>query len=262
MSLRIGAPKQYILRLYPWNPLGIRLGVGPERESHVSDNFFHADGLMGLAEGLGPEPKLGQEPADAASVIVDAVDRFEDLTIVAVGPLTNLAAAERRKPGTLRRARDILVMGGGFAKGNVKPWAEFNFWCDADAAHEVFRSAAHAVVFPLDVTERLCFRSEHVDRMGAPGPRAEWMRAALVKYAAQAEEWKNRCVFIHDPFPVAFLLRPSTFRLERVGLDVEGDASPEAGRSRLVPGGLANAWRPLDVDEALFDTYMCMHIYI
>eukprot|EP00445_Apocalathium_hangoei_P024085 CAMPEP_0203919092 /NCGR_PEP_ID=MMETSP0359-20131031/59562_1 /ASSEMBLY_ACC=CAM_ASM_000338 /TAXON_ID=268821 /ORGANISM="Scrippsiella Hangoei, Strain SHTV-5" /LENGTH=358 /DNA_ID=CAMNT_0050846307 /DNA_START=17 /DNA_END=1093 /DNA_ORIENTATION=+ len=232
----------------------VTLGVGVTEAHRQSDGFMGGDGLQGHSALL-PEVSLGDDPIlDAGRVIVDAVDRFgPDLAIVAIGPLGNLAAAERLRPGLLSTVRDLLIMGGAVVGGNVKPYAEFNFWYDAPSAKAVLAAATHAVLFPLDVTSELCFGGEYTDRLlwEAPGAASHFLSAIRSSAERQSHEWGVRCLFMHDAHPVGFLLEPELFSVVRRSMDVAlGD---EEGKSFLVPGGRPNVWQAVKQDEKLFE---------
>jgi len=234
---------------------GANASVGVGKEPHrESDGFMGQDGLNGLAGAL-PPVALAQEVPDAADVILEAIDRFgSELALVSVGPLTNLAVAERRRPGALARVRDLLIMGGAIAGGNVKAYAEFNFWYDAPSVKAVLASVAHAVLFTLDVTEQLCFRGNYTDLLvsEAPGAQSEMLRSLAAAAAAQSREWGQRCLFLHDVMPVGFLLDPAMFQVARANIDISVGPEKE-GHTFLVPLGRPNAWYAVSAAPVLFD---------
>ncbi|MBN4914129.1 nucleoside hydrolase, partial [Staphylococcus sp. EG-SA-13] len=78
----------------------------------------------------------------------------EPITLVATGPLTNVAMALIQEPKIAHNIEEIVIMGGG-TFGNWTPTAEFNIWVDAEAAKKVFESGIPVVVFGLDVTHQL-----------------------------------------------------------------------------------------------------------
>lgn len=108
------------------------------REPHTA-HWFH--GQDGLSDRGYPAPNRAAASRDATAAIVEAAHATEGLTIVTLGPLTNLALALRADPSIAQRVQRCVVMGGAAnVVGNVTPAAEYNIWCDPEAAREVIRS--------------------------------------------------------------------------------------------------------------------------
>lgn len=188
------------------------------------------DGLGGVELGAGG-PMRRPEARHAVDFLAHALlDAAPDtLTLIAVGPLTNLALAEIQHPGVLRRARDVLVMGGAaFRRGNITPHAEFNFYADPVAAHVVLGAGARLAVFGLDVTEQAVLSPPWIEALGAGASRcAQAARAMLHAYAARER-------LLHDVCPVAYALDPSLFEALGQELSVDWGAGPTEGRLRAV----------------------------
>ncbi len=138
------------------------------------------------------------------------------VTIIAVGPLTNLALAEIKHPGLLQRAKSLLVMGGAaFVPGNITPCAEFNFYADALAAHNVMSAGVEVQLFGLDVTRKTAMPDEWIASLAALNTRCgRAAHAMLQAYAAQEPR-------LHDVCPVAYLLDPTLFSGELCSVSVD-----------------------------------------
>src|SRR5439155_22015000 len=185
-------------------------------------------GLGGAVLPLQREP----EARHAVDFIADTLLRAQPgtITLIAVGPLTNLALAEIKHAGVLRRARALLVMGGAaFRRGNVTPHAEFNFWADPLAAHVVVGAGAPLTVFGLDVTEQAKMSPEWIESLAElPGRSAQAAHAMLSGY-------KTKEHLLHDACPVAYAIEPALFEGELHRLSVDWSAGETEGRLLASP---------------------------
>jgi len=169
-------------------------------------------------------------PAHATQFMVETLRNAPagSITVVAVGPLTNLAVAEIMHPGILRRARSLLVMGGAaFCPGNITPSAEFNFYADPLAAHIVMHAGIEVKLFGLDVTSKAIMSTEWIasfeELHSTCGTAA---RTMLCAYA-------NRDPLLHDACPVAYLLDPAIFSGESCSVEVSWQNGPSEGHTTV-----------------------------
>ena len=122
------------------------------REQIVAGNIHGASGLDG--PNL-PPPTMEPVATHAVDLIIQEVLAAPDeIILVPVGPLTNIASALVREPGLVPRIKGIVLMGGGVTKGNTTPVAEFNIYADPEAAHVVFSSGIPLTMIGLDVTHQ------------------------------------------------------------------------------------------------------------
>ena len=148
----------------------------PLARSLVTAEEVHgSDGLAGITRLDGwhrPDTSRQLARGSAVDVMLDEIKRStEPLTVIALGPLTNIAAAITRDPAAMRRISSLVVMGGSlYAGGNVTPYAEFNFYVDPEAADAVLAAGLPLTLVPLDVTHQLVVRERN--HRGAP-PGAE-----------------------------------------------------------------------------------------
>ena len=111
----------------------------PLRREHQSAHWFH--GRDGLGDHGYPAPRRAAEKQPASDAIVATIEANPGLVLVTLGPLTNVALALQRKPGIAEKVGRCVVMGGApCCEGNVTPAAEYNIWCDPEAARIVLRS--------------------------------------------------------------------------------------------------------------------------
>jgi inosine-uridine nucleoside N-ribohydrolase len=184
-------------------------------------------------------------PAQGAPVNRHAVDFLadkireadRDVTLVPVGPLTNVALLLALHPDA--RPERIVLMGGAIAEGNVTPAAEFNIWCDPEAAARVFASGIDVTMVGLDVTHKALFTTSHIGRLAG---RVGEMVTELLRFYDRF----HREVYgfdgspIHDAVAVAHVLRPDL--LETKHLNVEIDVESDLSRGRTV----VDLWRRTD----------------
>lgn len=112
----------------------------PLLREHVDARFFHGEDGMG---GLNlPPPQLEAQPKHAVDAVIETIHSAPgEITLVTLGPLSNIAAALLKEPTTASEVRDVYVMGGAAnTVGNITPSAEYNIWCDPEAARIVFHS--------------------------------------------------------------------------------------------------------------------------
>lgn len=176
---------------------------------------------------------LGDEVADDAGVpeqsesAVDALLRLSrrhagELTVVATGPLTNIAAALIADPGFAERIR-LVFMGGTVSEpGNVSPTAEFNIWHDPEAADLVVASGVDYTMVGLDATHRARFTREHLARLEAAG-EALAFTVRLMKFYFGSYNHFHRAdaVPLHDPLAVGAALDPEYLTLAEGTVFVE-----------------------------------------
>jgi len=192
-------------------------------------NLVHGeDGLGGVALPLA-RPVEALHAVDHLAHLLQQ-EPAGSLTVIAVGPLTNLAMVEVKHPGLLRRARALLVMGGAaFRRGNVTEAAEFNFFVDPSAASVVLNAGAATTLFGLDVTQQAAMGKDWIASFGELGTRTGTaVQAMLAAYAF-------RDPLLHDACPVAYALQPQLFRGRVLKVDVERAHGAEEGRLRVLP---------------------------
>jgi purine nucleosidase len=194
------------------------------------------------AQGLGDHDDLPPPPAQAPSrrALLDALARADGpVTVITLGPLTNLALALRQDPALVRkRVTRHVMMGGNVAEaGNTGPFSEFNVWCDPEAADEVLRAELGTEMVGLDVTRRLVLPAAAVARLARHAdPDARWLGRLLGFYVRFHEEYEGlHGAVINDPLAVALALEPGWGRAESHVLAVNlGDGDD---RGRTAPGG-------------------------
>jgi inosine-uridine nucleoside N-ribohydrolase len=235
-----------------------RLGRGAEaplKRALITAGHVHGeDGLGNLHRFVEPDgrlryplPSTPLEMRPGADLILETVDRFgPDLTVVALGPLTNLALALERDARRLGRAGRLVIMGGAVATpGNVTPAAEFNFYVDPEAAAAVFEAGLPLELVPLDVTRQVVL-SPHTlsERIGrSPGAVARFIADFTLHGFAFGSD--DGGIVMHDPLAMGVALDPSLVGFEELRVDIECEGRVTRGLSladrRPIPGHLKRA---------------------
>jgi inosine-uridine nucleoside N-ribohydrolase len=155
------------------------------------------------------------------------------VTLVPLGPLTNVALLLAERPEAAERIERIVLMGGAIAEGNMTPSAEFNIWVDPEAAAHVFASGLDVTMVGLDVTNRAVLTAAHADRLRRQGPVGEAVAAMLDFYGAfYREAYDHGGCPVHDALAVAHVIRPGLVETQR--RHVEVDVSDGICRGRTV----------------------------
>ena len=191
-------------------------------------------------------------PTEAVSYLVDTVARHPgEITLVAVGPLTNAALALRRDPAFAGRLRSLVFMGGNArVPGNVTPAAEFNFWFDPEAAAEVLGAAfPRVVMFGLDITNHAPLHRPLFERMvAADTPLTRLMRHDMGPAFARGPGVTQ---YVWDCITAAWLIDPSVVtRSERLPIRVETAFGPSYGGSSVdSEGSVVEVMTDLDLER-------------
>jgi inosine-uridine nucleoside N-ribohydrolase len=195
----------------------------------VRDPFVaaHVHGRTGL-DG----PKL--PPAQGSPLGAHAVDFLAEhahgSTLVAVGPLTNVALFLAMRPEA--RPDRIVLMGGAIAEGNITPAAEFNIWADPEAAARVFASGIDVTMVGLDVTHKALLRPEHADELRGSG-RAGKLVAELFDFYHRfhRETYNLPGSPVHDALALAYLVETALLEVERLHVAVDCESQLCRGRT-------------------------------
>jgi len=184
---------------------------------------FH--GNTGLRDAVLPEPKMKVDKRGAVELIVDEVNRLgKDITLVAVGPLTNIAAAILSDPTIPTKIGGLVIMGGAFGltpygSGNANAVAEFNIWHDPEAAKLVFDSGTPIVCTGLDVTTHPSNRLSKDTYNEAVAMKTK--RTQLIQGLCGAIVERYNGFNLHDPMAMAFVADSTIFKREKYRVNVE-----------------------------------------
>lgn len=241
--------------------LGLAVPVHPGAEFPLRHRYpypttFHGESGLDSAGADLPPAKREADPLPAAEAIIALVDRHPgEITLVAIGPMTNLALALMRRPDLAQKLRQVVFMGGSTGAGNVTPAAEFNIWADPEAADIVFRSGVPLVMFGLNVTHQTEFGRHDLAALRSagdgPNPFADIMQYYCDVHHAHAGQDAPGAP-LHDPCAIAYLVEPALFRLEPHDGHVVVTEGTECGRTVVVPRDQSNArGRALEVAVAV-----------
>lgn len=204
---------------------------------------IHGDDGLGDIGPRGPEGRSLDARAASRFIVETLRAHPGEVTLVAVGPMTNLARALDEDPAVALLAKQVIAMGGAFGiggvTGNVTPAAEANMHADARAADRVFGAAWPLVIVGLDVTQRVIMSTDYLARLrdtgGEPG-RFVWDVSRHYEVFHRASE-KVAGIYVHDASAVAYLLAPQLFRTRSGSVRVltEGIA---AGHTIQKPEGM------------------------
>jgi inosine-uridine nucleoside N-ribohydrolase len=230
------------------------------RELFVAEYVHGESGLDGPAL---PAPSGAPVEQHAIDFLAERILGSErPVTLVPVGPLTNVALLLARYPESAGNVERIVLMGGAIAEGNVTPAAEFNIYVDPEAAWRVFRSGVPLTMIGLDVTHKALMGDEHAARLRASGAVGE-MVAELYDFfiGYHRRTYGIEGAPIHDAVAVAQVLRPGI--VETLPRHVDVDCESRLCRGRTVvdlwhrTGEEANADVGVDIDADGFLELLC-----
>lgn len=201
----------------------------PMRRNRIVAGAIHGDSGLDGVDWDAPTVSLDQR--HAVELLVELAMRQEarPLTIVAVGPLTNVATALQREPRIAGRIDRISIMGGAIGLGNWTPSAEFNVYADPEAAEVVFASGVPITLVPLEVTHQALATEAILARIASLDSDVARMSDALLRYFSETYErvFGFSAPAVHDPCAVAAIIDPTIFdaRLMNVAIDVASELS-------------------------------------
>jgi purine nucleosidase len=186
----------------------------------------HVHGKTGLDGPQMADPTMPLQDQHAVDFIIQTLreEPSGTVTLVPVGPLTNIATAFQRAPDIIARVREIVLMGGAyFAVGNITPAAEFNIYVDPEAAKIVFAAGVPLVVMPLDVTHKALTTRARIDAFRAMGTRVGDMVAAWTDFFERFDmaKYGSEGAPLHDPCTIAYLIDPSLFSGRLINVEIE-----------------------------------------
>jgi len=194
---------------------------------------YYVHGQNGLGDLSMPEPKRAPESLPAWDAIYETAKRYAgELTIVAIGPLTNLGLALAKYKELPKLISRIVLMGGAAIGGNVTPSAEFNIYADPEAADMVFTCGAEVVMCGLDATMRAFLTPEELDELGELGSlQAKFARDAAQGVLAFSKGYGLPGMSMHDPVTLLYADDDSYFTAKRAGVRVETKGKLTRGKT-------------------------------
>ena len=193
----------------------------------------HGDQGLGYAKLPAPQSKpTGQHGCDF--LIDQILSNPGEMTLVAIGPLTNVALAIRKEPRVVNALKELIIMGGAIRhEGNQTPLAEFNTYVDPHAAHIVYHAGIPTTLVPLDVTYQCVLAKPDVDRLlQIDSPLTRFIADATRFYMEFHDEYQSieGCV-INDPLALALTFAPELCDYQELYVDVDISSSVSLGKT-------------------------------
>jgi inosine-uridine nucleoside N-ribohydrolase len=192
----------------------------------------YAHGENGLGGAVFPEPTTKPVPAPAAELIREIVRKYPgEVTLITIGPLTNVATALNSDSELAGMVRGLVMMGGSLSGGNITPAAEFNVYVDPEAARIVFQSGMPITMVGLDVTRKTSLTEEHVRVLEAARNPVSQAAAKIGRNAINHTRERGYLVGpnMHDSLAVAGFINPSILKFQDYYVDVETTGELTAG---------------------------------
>lgn len=205
----------------------------------------HVHGKTGLDGPQLPEPTMPLQAQHGVDYIIETL-RTEPpgtVTLVPIGPLTNIGVAFKRAPDIIERVQEIVLMGGAyFEVGNITPAAEFNIYVDPEAADIVFNSGATITVMPLDVTHKALTSAKWIADIKALDTDVGRMVASWTDFFERfdTEKYGSQGAPLHDPCTIAYLINSDLFQGRHINVAIETHSDLTLGMT------VADWWRVTD----------------
>ena len=193
----------------------------PLNQKLITAQFWH--GKNGLAGVELPPPKCKADSRFGPDVIIEMVHKFpHEITLIPVGPLTNIALAVSKDPSIVPLVKDVVIMGGSISGGNVDGAAEANIYGDPEAASIVFNAGWIVTMIGSDVGERTLMTRKHLSQLQAMhGPESDFIFKLADFYLTRSEKSGYPGAAMYDPLAVATVIDPALVTLKEMHLDVE-----------------------------------------
>jgi purine nucleosidase len=208
----------------------IGLATAFEKAPAIDTRFLYGDDGLGNANF---DVSIPQNAKPAEKLIIDTVRANPgDVTILCLGPLTNLARAFRRDPQLPSMVDRIVMTGGSLTgSGNITPAAEFNFYFDPESAREILMSRTTKILLPLDVSADVKFDIGVLNDMPQGGSRVGDFLDRVLPYVFRAnrQQLGLEQISLNDAVGALTLLEPQLFEFETFGADVEVDGTLTRG---------------------------------
>ena len=237
-------------------PVGAGASEPLERPLHTAEDIHGKSGLDGPEEI--PEASFEPDERGAVALISDTLRATsEPVTLVPVGPLTNIALFLREHPDLKDRVGRISLMGGSMGLGNTTPAAEFNIYVDPEAAREVFESGLPITMSGLDVTHQAGAGPEVRERLRTSGRVGGVVAGFLDFFAATYDSvFGFEAPPLHDPVAVAAVLEPGLLQTRPMRVDIECESGLTRGETVCdfygVTGRAPNAEVGVELDRERF----------
>jgi purine nucleosidase len=218
---------------------------------HQDASYFHDEGGLGGAQLRRSTRSIGADRGPAALIRL-ARQHPGTLTLVALGPLTNVAIALNVEPALPELLKSVVVMGGAYTvPGNTTPAAEFNILVDPEAAEQVFSAPfSNLTAVGLDVTERVALTRDDWDATNAADllPASASLLREVGRFAF-SQLGRDR-FSLHDPLAVAVAADPTLIDVRELAIAVDV-VEPDRGRTRIVGPGTVRVAATVDAQRAL-----------
>lgn len=225
----------------------------------ITGEAIHGDNGLGGVEL--PAPSARPDRRHAVDLIIDRVSAHPgQISLVAIGPLTNLALALSKAPAIARLVPEIILMGGSLGAGNITPAAEYNIYADAEAARIVFHAGIPITMLQLTATSQAVLTRRHLDEWRASGAPVAAAAAAMADHYLRVYERRGLPGgHLHDPLAVGLAIDKSLVLAgERLRIEIEtrGEFTDGATVADRRPGRAGdrppNADVPLRIDGERF----------
>jgi inosine-uridine nucleoside N-ribohydrolase len=251
-----------IIHLGGLNHIEIGRGV-PVKTGEIEDAaaIHGMDGMGNLSQTLPNGIHRFDTARYSDETIIEKLNQFPgEITLVAIAPLSNLASAETKSPGILKKAKEIVIMGGAFQhRGNITSQAEFNVAYDPEAAAIVLGSRDDIVMIALDVTHQLILTNLMVETITQKNPKSaisQFMRALCQFMTTTCLSYREtggiEGFLVHDAATIAYLFYPETLQFQRAKVEIETQGSFTRGQTildrRHIPKKSVNTWVSSQVD--------------
>lgn len=194
-------------------------------------------GESGLESDLLPE-KPSKKPKEGAigKIYEELMKSDEEVTLIATGPLTNIALLISSFPDVMKKIDHLTIMGGSIYKGNVTRYAEFNIFTDPESAYIVFNSGIKINMIGLDVTHKAIFNDSNIEVFKKAATKGSRLFVDIYNKHKDFYE-KNTSlngVPVHDACAVAYEIDDSIFGVEKLKIDIEIKDNEKMGCTKLV----------------------------
>ena len=221
----------------------------------VTAKYAHGNNGLGGVEF--PEPKL-KPVSETATELIRRIVRGNpgEISIVAVGPLTNVATVLKSDPTIAPLIKSIVIMGGSLSGGNVTPAAEFNFYVDPEAARIVFDAGIPLTMVGLDVTNKVIIHEEHVRALEAVQNPVSQAAGKILRanFDRLSKTGRASGFAMHDPLTVAQLIDHSVVTLKDFLVEIETTGELTAGQSVGYAQGPVRRSPPLETGLPFADS--------